>query len=99
MVRVQRKSETFRRGIPNDHNTACKAVIRWYRPLLGTGAMSEENWPQYFSLEFMKQNKLTYPYHEYDVAFFEYIDDEKGKYAKLHTVVEVDGKRHDTKLV
>jgi hypothetical protein len=87
-------------GEPKNHSLACRLVKAWYRSKV-SGCIVEKDWPVYFSRDFIIKEKLRYPYHEYDLAFFEYITGE-GKdqsYAKIHTVVEIDGERHVSKLV
>ena len=98
-LRHKYKSETFKHGEPSNHALACRMVKAWYRSYV-TGCIVEKDWPVYFNKTFMDKEKLDYPYHEYDLAFFEYVDGGPGgSYSKLHTVVEIDGERHQSKLV
>lgn len=95
----QYRSKTVKAGEPPTHSLACRIVKAWYRGYV-PGCIIEKDWPVYFSREFMTKEKLDYPYHEYDLAFFEYVDGNKGEsHAELHTVIEVDGERHYSKLV
>ena len=96
----QFKSKTKKTGEPQDHALAARIVKAWYRSKVN-GCIVEKDWPVYFSKDFMDANKLKYPYHECDLAFFEYINSPTAgqSYAKLHTVVEIDGQRHQSKLV